>query len=180
VIRTLSIGMLVLLGGCGGGCNQPPTPSSETCTGVAQGTVTSLDIGRFDGTTYTRYQDGDTIPLVEGGQGSPMLIVNLRARGSDLGDCLPQTTYLSSGGAVVVVEERPLVVEQVLPDTWVSGDELLISYEVYAGDLARIEATAGGITTEVNVWVDYMGFLPDAGVLPDAAGPDAAPPDAGL
>jgi hypothetical protein len=174
VIRPTSL-LLLVLGGCGSSCNQPPTPSSETCAGSGQGTVTSLDIGRFDGTTFHAYQDDEAIPLAYGGQGFPMFVLNLRARGSDLGDCLPQTTSETFRGEPVASEGEPLVIHQVLQDTWVSGDELLVSFDVVPGERVQLEATAGGVTSaSVNLWVDYVGEeIVDGGAAADAAAPDA-------
>jgi hypothetical protein len=179
VIRIIAAGSALALAGCGGGCNQPPLPSSETCDGTAHGTVTSLDIGRFDGTTYTQYQDGDVIPLIFGGQGAQMLVVNLRARGSDLGDCLPQSTVVArvADGTGAGSQTQALVIDQVLPDTWISGDQLLIDYDLWSGIAIDMETEAGGVLHSVRLWVDYVAEV-DAGLPPDATpapSPDAAP-----
>jgi hypothetical protein len=160
VIEVIAAGTLGLAG-CGGGCGQP-TPSSETCTGAAQGTVTSLDIGRYTGSTYVQYREGDVIPMQQGGQGFPMFVVNLRANGTGLGACLPQSTVETYMGFEEASETEPLVIHQVLPETWVSGDELLVSFDVVPGDQIHLDATAGGVTTSVDLWADYMASV-DAG-----------------
>jgi hypothetical protein len=160
LIEITAVGTLAL-GGCGGGCNQTP-PSSETCTGTAQGTVTSLDIGRLTGSTYVQYRTGDVIPITQGGQGFPMFVVNLRANGSGLGACLPQSTVETYMGSEEASESEPLVIHQVLPGTWVTGDELLVSFDVLAGDQIHLDATAGGAHASVDLWAGFMASV-DAG-----------------
>lgn len=182
-MRILLLATFCALPGCvsGGGCDGTPTPSSETCEpGAPQGVVTEVDIGRYLDGTFEQYGENDVVPLIFGGQGSPMLVLNLRLRGSDLPDCVLQSTRVfldsgQSGGS----EGSPLVTEQVLPDTWITGDLLLVTYEVWSGARVTLESTAGDVTTAIAVWIDYEGTLPDAAPAPDAAWPDAAvPPDA--
>jgi hypothetical protein len=182
-MRIFLLATFCALPGCvsGGGCNTPPTPSSETCEpGAQNGVVTEVDIGRYLDGTFEQYQDDDIVPMVFGGQGSPMIVLNLRLRGSDLPDCVVQRTRLyldngEEGGA----ESAALVADQVLPDTWITGDLLLVTYDVWEGDHATLESMAGDVTTAIGVWVDFMGTQPDAAVVVDARPPDAAPaPDA--
>jgi hypothetical protein len=162
---TLCSVLLVLgLGGCtGSGCNGSPNPSSETCDGVARGKVTALEIGRDLGGGFEPYVDGQVVPLVTGGQGFPMLVVNLRATGEDLGGCLPQSTEVFIADQLSTSEGAPLVIRQTDTDEWVSGDALLIAFDAYSGVEARIESEAGGAMASVNVWVDYVAV--DAGTL---------------
>jgi hypothetical protein len=176
-----SLFLLVFLPGCFGTCNGDPTPMSETCEpGAPRGVVTEVDIGTYTGGVFEQLADGDIVPQIFGGQGSPMLVLNLRLRGSDLPDCMPQVTQLySETGQPDGSEGSPLVTDQVLPDTWITGDMLLVTYDVYGGSRATIESTAGGVTTAVEVWIDYAAPVdaaaPDAAVVPDAAWPDAMP-----
>ncbi len=192
-VMRLLVGALIVgcagLGGCGSGCSDP-TPSSETCEATAlAGTATEVTLGHMDGGTFVAYADGDVAPLVYGGQGFPMMVFRLRVRGAGLGDCIPQATTVYRGESVVGSETLPLVADQVLPDTWLTGEALVIVFDAYEGDRVTAEAVVGGATTRVQLWVAYEGTadaaVPDAAV-PDAAVPDAwswdadpAPPDAG-
>lgn len=173
------LAIVCALPGCGGGCNSP-SPSSETCEpGAPRGVVTGVDIGRYLDGTFTEYQDGDIAPLVYGGQGFPMIVLNLRLRGSDLPGCMPQVTRLfGDNGELEGSEELPLVTDQVLPDTWITGDLLIVSFDAYSGDFVTAESMVGSVTTATGLWIDYVGTLPDAAVAVDARPPDARPPDA--
>jgi hypothetical protein len=186
MLNRSSLVLLCLLPGCVGTCDGTTNPSSETCEpGAPQGAVSELDIGRYLDGSFTQYQDGDIVPLVYGGQGFPMLVFNLRVRGSDLPGCLPQVTRVyRDDGQIEGSEELPLVTEQVLPDTWITGEMLIVTFDAFAGDRVLVESQAGGAVGAVELWVDYVGALPDAAVVwdatpvADAAPPDAAPPDA--
>ena len=180
-MRILLLATFCALPGCvsGGGCNGTPTPSSETCSvppGTPPGVVTDVDIGRYLDGTFEQYGENDVVPMIFGGQGSPMMVLNLRLGGSDLPGCVAQRTrvFLDSGQSDGA-EGSPLITEQVLPDTWITGDLLLVVYEVWSGSHITLESTAGDVTTTIGVWVDYEGTLPDAAPAPDARPPDANP-----
>ena len=179
-MRILLLASLLVLPGCmGSGCNTPPTPSSESCSvapGTPPGVVTEVDIGRYLDGTFEQYQDEDVVEMVFCGQGSPMIVLNLRLRGSDLPDCVPQRTrvFLDNGQSDGA-EGSPMITEQVLPDTWITGDLLLVVYDVWEGSHITLESTAGDITTAIGVWVGFEGTLPDAATVPDARPPDANP-----
>jgi hypothetical protein len=180
-MKKLDLLLLVLcaLPGCVGNCSSP-TPSSETCEpGAPRGTVTEVDIGRVLDGVYTEYQEDDVVPLVYGGQGFPMLVFNLRLRGSDLPGCMPQVTRVfRDDGQLDGSEELPLVTDQVLPDTWITGEMLIVTFDAFSGDHVVVESQVGGVTRALGLWVDFEGTLPDAATVPDARPPDAAPPDA--
>ncbi len=163
---TLAAALLGLGFTCGGG----PTPSSQTCEAAQlDGTVDAVDIGRFVDSTFTAYQDGDVVPLTYGGQGFPMLVLNLRLEGSAVPGCVPQTTVVRNGaGEIEGSEELPLTTRMVLPGTWITGDAYLVSFGLYGGDYATIESTVGGVTRSIGVWIEYVGALPDAGISPRA------------
>lgn len=143
---------------------------------VPDGVITEVDIGRHLDGTFEQFQEDDVVPMVTGGQGSPMLVLNLRLRGSGLPDCVVQRTRVlfdsgQSGGA----ESAALVTDQVLPDTWITGDLLLVVDYDLGGNHMMLESVVGDVTTAVGVWIDYEGTLPDAAPAPDATPPDAIP-----
>lgn len=178
IASALALGMT-----CGPG---DPDPSSDTCeAGGAIGAIDAVTIGRFDGTTFTAFGDGDVAPIVYGGQGFPMLVVNLRLEGSGVPGCVPQVTRVrKADGALETSETLPLTARQVLPGTWITGDALLVVFDVYDGVWVTLEAEVGGVMTSVGVWAGSEGTpdaAPDAPPPPDAApAVDAAqvPPDA--
>ena len=173
--------LLCLLPGCFATCDGTDTPSSETCEpGAPRGVVTEVDLGRYLDGEFTAYQDEDVVPLIWGGQGSPMLVFNLRLRGSDLPECMPQLTRIrNDSGEAESGEQAALVTRQVLPDTWITGDLLIVTYDAYPGSHVTAESFVGDASEMVGLWIDYVGTLPDAAVVPDAASPDATvAPDA--
>jgi hypothetical protein len=173
MIRLVILLACVPLGGCmGGGCSPDPPPSSEDCaTPSADGALDRVDVGVFDGATFTAYRDGDVATLVYGGQGFPMLVVNHRLSGRDLPACIAQVTRVAREGIEISSEASPLVTRQVLPTTWITGDALLIVHGLSPGDRATIEAEVRGVATSVEVWIDYEGFAVDAAFVGDAPGP---------
>jgi CO/xanthine dehydrogenase FAD-binding subunit len=161
--------VVALMPGCGSGCSDPPAPSSETCqpTG-AQGAITRVELGRDFGDTFMVYQEGSVVPLTEGGQGFPMLVLNLRVTGSQVPPCLPQhTRVFHLDGAVEAEELGALRAREVAPDTWITGDMFLVSFGVSGGQMVRLDTQVGDATASAQVWVDYE-LSPDAGVFPDA------------
>ncbi len=169
------------LPGCGGGC-QAPSPSSESCdTQALAGTVTEVTLGRLDGSTFVAYADDDVATRVFGGQGFAMLSFRLRVRGAGLGDCIPQATRVYRGDLLEGSEELPLVADQVLPDTWLTGEALVIVPGLSGGERVTVEAEVGTVTARVELWVDDVGSAdaqaPDA-MAPDAMAADAMAPDA--
>jgi CO/xanthine dehydrogenase FAD-binding subunit len=161
--------VVALMPGCGSGCSDPPTPSSETCqpTG-AQGAITGVELGRDFGDTFMTYTEGGVVPQTEGGQGFPMLVLNLRVQGTQVPPCLPQhTRVFHLDGAVEAEELAALRAREVEPDTWITGDMFLVTFGVVGGEMVRVDTQVGDATASVHLWVDYEGS-PDAGVLPDA------------
>ena len=160
----LACAVAFAFGACtGSGCNGGGNPSSETCNGPTRGTVSQIEIGRDLGDGFQPFADGDVVPMQTGGQGFPMIVVNLRVTGSDLGSCLPQMTDVLKDNELASSEGSPLVIHQIGATQWVSGDALLVSFDVTGGDQVRIESRAGTAVGSVTVWVDYVGI--DAGTL---------------
>ena len=167
MIRTLIVTVAVgaalgPLAGCGSGCNPGPAPSSETCeTPGTGGTVTEVQIGHWDGEAYDRYEDGDVVPMVTGGQGFPMLVFHLLVRGSDIPSCLAQETTVWVGDLVEGSEVLPLTTTRVQEELWLTGEALVVTFGVSSGERVRVEAEVGGVVESVDLWVDYAP-LPDA------------------
>jgi hypothetical protein len=114
------------------------------------------------------YGEGSVVPLTEGGQGFPMIVLNLRVTGTQIPPCLPQhTRVFHLDGAVEAEELAALRAREVAPDTWITGDMFLVAFGVYGGQRVRLDTQVGDATTSAQVWVDYEAS-PDAGVLPDA------------
>lgn len=166
------------LGGCGGGCNVPPPPQSDTCElapGAPRPTVTSVEIGQNSGGTFTPIAADSVVQLVVGGQGSDMIVAALRITGTGLGSCVAQQTILEeASGDLISSEEAPMATMPAGAGVVVTGDILLPYYGQYGGR-ARIRADVSGTTGAVEFWA---GSLPVIDAPVDTPSPDARPVDA--
>ncbi|MBE7454331.1 MAG: hypothetical protein HS111_37410 [Kofleriaceae bacterium] len=179
-LALLLLALAAAASGCGGGCNLPPTPSSETCEpapGEPAPTISAIEIGRRVDGVFTAIAEDSVVELVTGGQGADMIVAALRLTGTGVGDCVAQRTRLEQpDGDLISSEEAPLVVRPAGDGRHVTGDLLLIYYGGW-GQQARIRAEVGGARAEVLFWAGDRGEVDaataDAPIL-DAA-PDAAP-----
>lgn len=154
----------------------PASPAPDLCDTpgpVADGGVTSIEIGGMVDGQFVPFVDDAVAPLVFGGQGSPMVVARLRVHGAGLPACLPQATQLEQlDGEVIASESGAMATEPAGADARLTGEILL----VYFGESAtqvRLRATVGDLSHEVVVWTDAVGVR-DAGVdAPPDASPDA-------
>lgn len=178
MIRALFLVAVCTLSGCmGGGCNVPPPPTSETCDNVpnAAPIVDRIDIGYITFERFELIEPDAAVPLVTGGQGSDMVVAALRITGSNLSDCVAQSTELSFDGEPMSSETAPLRATQLSPAVWQTGAILLPWYGP-SGQLATLTSTVSNETATVDFWVQYMNpDIVDAMVPPDAWVQDDAP-----
>jgi hypothetical protein len=176
VLATLAL----LLGGCGGGCNVPPTPQSDICElapGAPRPTVDAVRIVRPVGGGYEPIVEDSTVNTIIGGQGSDMFVVSLQLVGTGIPDCVAQQTFLETvGGEIISSEEAPLVATTSGTGA-TTGDILLPYYGAYGGHV-RIRAVVQGATASVSFWVNEMGTIDAATDAPADARTDAPPVDA--
>jgi len=166
---------LPLVGGCvGSGCNNDG-PTEDICTTPGAASLTSLELVLPDDSGgYTSIADYDVIPFTYGGQGSPMIGVNLRMTGS-VPDCMGQQADVRR------FDDELLATDGFAHGTYQQDDGsfttkgiFLVMSEEYYGLFARVIVTAGGQTAERHVYV-ASNEVPDAmGTGADAAVPDAA------
>jgi hypothetical protein len=181
----------LLLGGCGGGCNVPPTPQSDICElapGAPRPTVTDVQIGQFDNGTFAPIAPESVVELVTGGQGSDMVVAALRITGDGLGSCTAQETVLEElDGDLITSEVAPMSTRPAGAGAVVTGDILLPYYGSYGGHV-RLRAVVSGTTDAVEFWAGSQGTIDAAtdapadartdAALVDAVVPDAMPTDA--
>lgn len=142
----------------------PPTPDTCDMPGpVPDSAVSSIEIGGVVDGQFVPFVDGAVVPLVFGGQGSPMIVAHLRVHGAGLPACLPQATRLEQlDGEVIASESGAMATEPAGADARLTGEIFL----VYFGESAtqvRLRATVGDRSHEVVVWTDAVGML-DAGL----------------
>lgn len=148
----------------------PAPPSTDTCTlppidagGERDGTITSIEVGTLDGTTFTPFVDDGVATLQSGGQGSTMIVAHLRLRGSGIPACLQQKTFVEQlDGTLLISEEAGLPMDADGAGGWVSGAMFLV-YDRQPGVQVRIRTQIGAMERAVTVWVDWRGAV-DAGV----------------
>lgn len=179
----LLLAALQALGGSASGCNQDPSPVSETCklaAGEPRPTVTRVEIGTMENGGFVPLVADSVVETVVGGQGSDMFVVALRITGSGLTDCIAQATQLeTAAGEVITSEEAPIVAMQTATGVHVTGD-ILLPYYYGPGEQVRIRAEVSGTTAEVVFWASYheVDARNDAPVDAVVDAPDDAAPDA--
>jgi len=179
--------MTCALTGCGGGCNVPPPPQSDTCEltpGRPPPTVTSVEIGQTSNGVFSPIAEDSVVQLVTGGQGSDMVVAALRITGDGLTSCVAQQTILEEAdGDLITSEEAPMSTMSVGPGVVTTGAILLPYYGQY-GARVRIRADVSGTTSSVEFWagdralVDAPTDAPGADARPVDARPDGPVPDA--
>jgi hypothetical protein len=180
--------LALALGGCTGSCDDPLV--QDICDDPAVGSATSLELGTGGDDAFVPVADGDVVPLIYGTQGSAMIPLALRLRG-DVPACLAQESaaYTVASGELIDSDSSPRGTYEQTGGERTTRQILLImrSYLTNPGDAVRIEVTAGGMTAERVVFLEYVGQAdaapPDGAAAADAAivdaGADAASPDAG-
>lgn len=168
VFAALGALALSLVGACGtevgstpGECEQPQRNASldslEIGAGSEYGFKTALDSAAFQ-----PWADGDAAARVTGDQGSSMVVVRLRVRGSAAPACLEQQTTLVSAGEIVGKNILPVKTEETT-GARVTGDIRLI-LTGGLGSEAEVTVTAGGLTMTRHLRMVEVGALRDAGV----------------
>lgn len=144
-----------------------PTPAPAVCDApgpLADGAITSLEVGGTVDGQFAPFVDGGVVPLAIGGQGAPMVVARLRVRGSGLPECLAQATSLERlDGSVESSENSAMATTPAGADGVVTGD-IFLPYYGESAIQVRLRATVGARTQAVIVWIEAAGTV-DAGVV---------------
>ncbi len=151
----------------------PPGPSPETCDlpgPIADGAITSVEIGQVVNGQFVPFTDGAIAPVVYGGQGAPMIVAQLRIRGAGVPACLAQVTRLQKlDGLDISSLEAGVQTSPAGPGVWLGGEMFLVYYGPPAHQV-RLTAEVEDQRTSVVVWTESVGTI-DAGVDGDLDAP---------
>jgi hypothetical protein len=171
--RLAPIAALFLAAGNLGMSCGPPPPTPEICDlpgPVADGAITSVEIGQVVNGQFTPFTDGAIAPVVYGGQGAPMIVAQLRIRGTGVPACLAQETHLERlDGLDISSLEAGIETTPIGPGVWLGGEMYLVYYGPVANQV-RLRAQVEDQSVSVVVWADAVGTI-DAGVDGDVDAP---------
>ncbi len=170
-----SVCLSLLSAGCvGSGCNNDDV-TFDTCDAPGSAALATLTLERGDGSN-TVIDDDQVVAFTYGGQGSPMIGVQLRMTGT-VPRCLAQTSEIRG------FDDELIEFDRFARTTYDQGDGthttksiFLVMSEQHYGAFVRLVVTAGGMTVERHIYLDSDEVADATG--PNA--PDAPFPDAGL
>jgi hypothetical protein len=110
------VGAAVFLLVTGAGLCGPQVPEPDLCTQPSNPSITALRLGAATlDQVFVPWQPDQRVPVIIGGQGSPMIAMRIRIQGDDAG-CVEQMTRL------VPVEGELLASERLLLHAYRQGD----------------------------------------------------------
>lgn len=127
-------------------------PEPDDCRSPsANAEVRGLEMGWAD--PFTAYENGEELRISTGGQGTPMIMLGLRIKGTDGPSCLGQhTTVTDASGEVIGELDVPIKTYENGNFRETRGIPILLSPGPRPGDPLTIETTAHGKTANREVY----------------------------
>ncbi len=153
----LVVALVSVLSGCF--CGDPslhespfPNDPSPTSTALCDGTFTPERIEILDMNDRSIIDEGGTLHIAFGGQGSQMVGLYVAVYGDDIPDCLPTAVHLDGYGDNAddfnLVDGGPRRAETEAPIYWIMDG-------LETPGPSTISVTIGDMTVEQSVTVDY-------------------------
>lgn len=130
-----------------------PIPEPDTCNSGQVGSVGAIEIGDPDESSFVPLGNGDAVNFAVGGQGTDMLPIRIRISGSDLPECLAQSTRVVYDGNTIATESSPLQTYEDEAGTRATRAVYVIMADIppTSGDSFDVSTTVGTVTTTLTL-----------------------------
>jgi hypothetical protein len=149
------IGAAIFLLVTSAGLCGPQVPEPDLCTEPGNPSITALQLGAATlNEVFVPWQPDQRVPVVIGGQGSPMIAMRIRIQGDDAG-CVAQMTRLVPAEGELLASERHLLHAYRQDDgSYITNTHWLVmdAFGFPAEDVpAMIETTIGATTVSQTI-----------------------------
>ena len=157
--RPLSLALVVSALAATVGCAPPAAaPATDSCTAPSGGSIDTLELGVATTSdlaghmsTFVPLADGDSVTLLQGGQGAFMLGFILRVSGASAPTCLgQQTTVTDTAGNRVTAASPPLTTYPVADGTRVTHPEWMPA-DYPSSILVSVDAAGRSLALHLHV-----------------------------